>query len=172
MTVPLGTRQFVYLRCHHMTLDAHAAQPRPGDAVRIQPRVPAVDQREHAAKHPFDPAQGKQPALKNKIMDIHALSPSRFSHTLLWAVVVCLAIVGAAAFLGRATLNIKAALTDKPDIAIYLLLPEEQIGKTTLLRDLNTERDYLAETKDGPKLIKLKKGEKEWFVLSMEKLRE
>ncbi|MEI8230920.1 MAG: hypothetical protein WCG83_07350 [Candidatus Peregrinibacteria bacterium] len=105
-------------------------------------------------------------------MDIRRISTYRFFHTILWAVVVCGVVVGAAAFLGRATLNIKAALTDKPDIAIYLLLPDEQIGKTTLLRDLDTERDYLAETKDGPKLIKLKKGEKEWFVLSMEKLRE
>ena len=46
---------------------------------------------------------------------------------------------------GRINAGLKAALTDKPDIAIYLLLPEEEIGRTLLLRDKDNERDYLAE---------------------------
>lgn len=90
----------------------------------------------------------------------------------MWSVVLCIAIVVSAAFLGRATGNFKAALTDKPDVAIYLLLPDEGLGNTTLLRESETERDYLADTKDGPKLIKLKKGEKEWFVSVVEKLHQ
>jgi len=91
---------------------------------------------------------------------------------MVWAVVLCGLIVGIAAALGRATLNIKAALTDKPDIAIYLLLPEEEIGKTVLLRESENERDYLAETKTGPKLVRLKKGEKQWYVEEIQTLRE
>ena len=69
-------------------------------------------------------------------------------------------------------MNFKAALTDKPDVAIYLLLPDEELGNTTLLRESETERDYLADTKEGPKLVKLKKGEKEWFVSVVEKLHQ
>lgn len=81
-------------------------------------------------------------------------------------------VVVGAALLGRATHNFQAALTDKPDVAIYLLLPEEELGITTLLRESETERDYLAETKNGPKLVKLKKGDKEWFVSVVEELHE
>lgn len=105
-------------------------------------------------------------------MELHRLSSLRFFHTMGWAVLLCALIIGLAATLGRATLNIKAALTDKPDIAIYLLLPEEEIGKTMLLREKDNERDYLAETKDGPKLIRLKKGERQWYVAEMQTLRE
>ena len=105
-------------------------------------------------------------------MDLRLVSRFRFLHTVGWAVLLSCLIVAIAASLARATLNLKAALTDKPDIAIYLLLPEEEIGKTTLLRAREDERDYLAETKEGPKLIKLKKGEKEWYVILVEKLHE
>lgn len=86
--------------------------------------------------------------------------------------VLCISIVIAAAALGRATHNFSAALTDKPDVAIYLLLPDEGIRDTTLLRESELERDYLAETKDGPKLIKLRRGDKEWFVSLIEELHE
>lgn len=105
-------------------------------------------------------------------MDIARLSRFRFLHTMGWAVVLSALIVLVAAGLGRAAINLKAALTDKPDIAIYLLLPDEEIGQTTLLREKENERDYLAETKDGPKLIKLKKGEEEWYVVEVEQLHE
>jgi hypothetical protein len=103
---------------------------------------------------------------------VHALSPSGYRRTVLWAVLCCLTIVAGASAFARASHNFAAALTDKPDLAIYLLLPEEQIGQSTLLREQETERDYLAETKDGPKLVKLKKGEKEWYVSHVENLHE
>lgn len=103
---------------------------------------------------------------------IHTLSENGYRHTVLWAVFCCLAIVAAASAFARASRNFAAALTDKPDLAIYLLLPEEEIGQSTLLREQDTERDYLADTKDGPKLIKLKKGEKEWYVSLVEPLHE
>lgn len=103
---------------------------------------------------------------------VHHLSHPLFRRTVGWAVVACILIVAAAAALGRSAHNFKAALTDKPDLAIYLLLPEEGIGNTTLLREADTERDYLAETKDGPKIIKLKKGETQWFVSHVENLHE
>jgi len=93
--------------------------------------------------------------------------------TVVWAVFLCFSIVVCTAFLGRATHNFKAALTDKPDVAIYLLLPEEGLGQTTLLRETEITRDYLAETKDGQKLIKLEKGRGGlWEVAVIEGLRE
>ncbi|MBT5237331.1 hypothetical protein HOL63_03085 [Candidatus Peregrinibacteria bacterium] len=104
-------------------------------------------------------------------MDIKRLSRRRFLHTVTWGVMASLIVVGGAAGIGRATKNLTGALTDKPDIAIYLLLPDEKIGKTTILRELEEERHYLAETKDGPKLVILKMGEEEWFVSSVESLR-
>lgn len=105
-------------------------------------------------------------------MDIRLISRYRFLHTIGWALLLSCLIVAVAATLARATLNLKAALTDKPDIALYLLLPDEDIGSTTLLRAREDERDYLAETKDGPKLVKLKKGEREWYVILVEPLHE
>lgn len=103
---------------------------------------------------------------------IHTLSHNGYRTTVLWAVFCALAIVVGASAFARASRNFAAALTEKPDLAIYLLLPEEDIGQSTLLREQETERDYLAETKDGPKLIKLKKGEVEWFVSRVERLHE
>lgn len=105
-------------------------------------------------------------------MDLSGLSHHRFLSTIGWAIVLSAVIVTIAAFLARATLNLKAALTDKPDLAIYLLLPDEEIGQTTLLREHESERDYLAETKEGPKLVKLRKGEEQWYVAHIEKLHE
>jgi len=98
--------------------------------------------------------------------------PRRTLPTVVWASVISACIVTAAAMLGRAARNFQAALTEKPDLAVYLLLPDEEIGKTTLLRQSEGERDYLAETKDGPKLVKLKKGEQEWFVALVEPLHQ
>lgn len=103
---------------------------------------------------------------------IHTLTDNGYRHTVLWAVFCCLAIVAAASAFARASHNFAAALTEKPDLAIYLLLPEEEIGQSTLLREQDTERDYLAETKGGPKLVKLKKGDEQWYVSVVEPLRE
>lgn len=103
---------------------------------------------------------------------VHTLSHQGYRMTVLWAAFCCLAIVAAASGFARASRNFAAALTEKPDLAVYLLLPEEEIGQSTLLREQDTERDYLAETKDGPKLVKLKKGENEWYVSVVEKLHE
>ena len=105
-------------------------------------------------------------------MLIHRLSTRRYLHTTFWALLMSGVIVAGAAFLGRATVNLKAALTDKPDIAIYLLLPDEKIGATTLLRETVSERHYLAETKDGPKLVILEQANGKWTVKLVEKLRE
>lgn len=92
--------------------------------------------------------------------------------TIGWAFILSATVVAVAAGLARATMNMKAALIEKPDIAIYLLLPEEEIGKTDLLRETETQRDYIAETKDGPKLVILKKGDTQWYVAEVEKLHE
>lgn len=105
-----------------------------------------------------------------KKFHVHHLSHPLFRRTVVWSVVLCVLIVGAAAALARSAHNFKAALTDKPDVAIYLLLPDEGLGNTTLLRDGETERDYLADTKDGPKIIKLKRGPEQWYVANIEDL--
>ena len=105
-------------------------------------------------------------------MLIERLSTRRYLQTAIWALLLSAVIVAGAAFLGRATINLKAALTDKPDIAIYLLLPDEKIGATTLLREAVSERHYLAETKDGQKLVILKKTDGKWGVKKIEQLRE
>ena len=99
---------------------------------------------------------------------IHLLSRSHYSRALLWAISLSVLVVAAASALARAAHNFKIALTDKPDIAIYMLLPDENITTTTVLRSTDTERDYLAETKDGPKLVKLKKGKEAWYAALVE----
>jgi hypothetical protein len=102
---------------------------------------------------------------------VHTLSRKTYMRTVVWAFFLCFSIVICTALLGRATHNFKAALTEKPDVAIYLLLPEEGLKQTTLLRETDTTRDYLAETKDGEKLIKLEKNrEGVWEVATIERL--
>ena len=105
-------------------------------------------------------------------MSVQKLTKRGYVSTILWTFGISGAIVFSAAALGRAAININGALIDKPDIAVYLLLPEEEIRSVSLLRESETERHYLAETKDGPKLIILKFGEQEWFVSKVEPLRE
>lgn len=105
-------------------------------------------------------------------INIHHLSARRFLRTVLWAVIASSIIVTAAAGLGRAARNFEAALTDKPDVALYLLLPDEGITTSTVLRERPNERDYLVETARGPRLIKLKRGAREWYVSSTEVLHE
>jgi len=103
---------------------------------------------------------------------IHLLSRRHFSRAVIWAVSLSTVIVGASAALARAAHNFRIALTEKPDIAIYLLLPDENITTTTVLRTSDTERDYLAETKDGPKFVKLKKGNEQWYAALVEPMHE
>jgi hypothetical protein len=104
-------------------------------------------------------------------MHLKLLSPKRYAHTMFWALLLSALIVAVAATLARASFNVTAALTEKPDIAIYLLLKDEKVGTTTLLRDSRDERDYLAQTKDGPKLVRLKRGPNQWFVEFEEELK-
>lgn len=104
---------------------------------------------------------------------IHTLSSRRYGHTVLWSIFLCIAIVCASAMLGRAAHNFKAALTEAPDVAIYLLLPDEKLGNTTLIHTNkdDTERAYLAQTDHGPQLIKIRKN-KQWMVDLIEPLHE
>ena len=103
-------------------------------------------------------------------MDINHISGYRYAVTIIWAMVICVIVVGSISLLAHGSLNLKGALTEKPDLALYLLLPEEEISESELLRETETVRDYLAETKDGPKYIKLKKGEEKWYVAEIENL--
>lgn len=105
------------------------------------------------------------------LMDIRHVSKGRFTSTIVWAIIISASIVALTAGLGRAALNLKGALVNKPDLALYLLLPEEEITTSEILRETADERAYLAETKDGPKLIKLRRGIREWYVAEIEQLR-
>ena len=103
-------------------------------------------------------------------INIRTVSKHKFLRTVVWSILASGVIVVAAAGLGRAARNFEAALTDKPDVALYLLLPNEGITTSSLLRELPNERDYLVETPEGPKLIKLKRGPQAWYVSSSEPL--
>lgn len=105
-------------------------------------------------------------------MEWHSFSKPRLLAGMGWALLGSSIVVGATAFLGRTALNLRAALTDKPDIGIYMLLPDEGIRGVTLLRETETQRDYLAETRDGAKLIILRKEGEQWTVTGIERLRE
>ena len=107
-------------------------------------------------------------------MDIHRITSKGLTHTAFWGLVVSCTIVVVVAILGRAALNISAALTEKPDIAVYLLLQEEgiEVHDDTLLRELPYEQDYLVDTDQGPKFVKIRKSNGEWRLVSIENLRE
>lgn len=103
-------------------------------------------------------------------MHIQLLPHHQYLKTVALAVAASMLVVGTAAFLGRATLNLRAALTDKPDLAVFMLLEERGVTHLTILREAENQRDYLIETKDGPELVRLKKGEKQWYVSHEERL--
>ncbi|TSC80352.1 MAG: hypothetical protein G01um101425_6 [Candidatus Peregrinibacteria bacterium Gr01-1014_25] len=106
--------------------------------------------------------------------NVGALTANAFRNTIVWALVLSMTIVACAAMLGRAARNMQAALVDKPDIAIYFLLPDEELGKTTMLRESEDgkTREYLAESKDGQLLVTLKRGQEQWYVSRTERLHE
>ncbi len=105
-------------------------------------------------------------------MDIRHVSPVRFKDATVFALIAGAAVVIVVSLAARANLNLKAAVTDNPDLAIYVLLPEEKIDEIRLLRDQERERDYLVETKEGPKFVKLRKIDGEWRVAEVDSLRE
>ncbi len=105
-------------------------------------------------------------------MHISLLSKKGYRITMFWALLLSTLIVSISATLARATLTLSGALVEKPDIAIYLLMEQQEVGRTELLRDDKTIRDYLAETKDGPKLVRLKRGPNQWYIEMEESLHE
>jgi len=105
-------------------------------------------------------------------MDIRLTSSGHFRHLMVWLLIAGATVIIMIALLARAQLNLHAALTDKPDLAVMILLPEEGITSVSLLRDLGMERDYLAETNSGPKFIKLRKADGKWHVAEVETLKE
>ena len=102
---------------------------------------------------------------------LHGFTHKLFGNSLFWALALSAVIVVAASMLGRAALNMQAALTDKPEVAVYLLLEEEHPGRSTLLRATENERSYLVETASGSMLVKLRRGERAWYVAFKESLR-
>src|SRR3989338_9788573 len=96
-------------------------------------------------------------------LDFAFVSRFRYVHTMMWAVLLSLLIVAAAATLGRATMTLRGALVaDDGSLAVMLLLPEEEISEVTLVKAGVDTQEFVAETKDGPKLVRMKKGEKGW----------
>ena len=104
-------------------------------------------------------------------MHIQLLPHHQYLKTVILAIAASMLVVGTAAILGRATLNLRAALTDKPDLAVYMLLEDRKVTHLTILREGETQRDYLIETKDGPELVQLRRGEEKWYVALEERLR-
>jgi hypothetical protein len=104
---------------------------------------------------------------------IFHLTRRSYRRTLLWSALLSFLIVIAAATLGRAAHSFKAALSTKPDLALYLLLPEEGIGHSRFLKESEEGRDYLVETKSGPALVRLQRSEDGvWFVRLVERLHD
>ena len=101
-------------------------------------------------------------------------SKFRLTHTYVWALLMSCLIVGIAATLARATLNLASALVKKPDIAVLLLLGEKDldVSDSVLVRTTPVERDYYVQTDEGAKLARLKKGEKQWYVQEVIPLHE
>jgi hypothetical protein len=104
----------------------------------------------------------------------HILSKLRFRHHLLWSILMSCLIVAIAATIGRATLNLRGALTlEDPTLAVFMLRPDDGITDVTILRANQTAVDVLAETPTGPKWMQLKKGEHgQWFIVNETELRE
>ncbi len=107
-------------------------------------------------------------------MDIKFLTKLRYFHTVSWALLASCLVVAIAATLGRATLNLKGALSAKPDLAIYVLLKDRNIGKSTFLRETNNERTYLVDSEDGNLLVRLRKNLEtdQWYLAEEETLHE
>ena len=106
-------------------------------------------------------------------IDFAFVSRFRYVHTMMWAVLMSALIVALAATIGRATINLRGALTaEDGSLAVMLLLPEEEISEVTLLKASSNTQEFLAETKTGPKVIHLKRGETKWFVQDIVNLHE
>lgn len=98
-------------------------------------------------------------------LDFAFVSRFRAAHTISWAILLSALIVGFAATVGRASMRLHGALTDEDaSLAVMMLLPEEKISEVTLMKAGSDTQEFLAETKDGPKLIRMKRGETQWFV--------
>ena len=106
------------------------------------------------------------------MVGIEYVSKGKFTHTFVWGLLFSAAVIILASVMAKSALNLKAAVTDKPDLAVIILLPDEGISNVELMRDRGKERDYLVETKDGPKYVKLIKAGEEWRVSKVERLHE
>ena len=106
-------------------------------------------------------------------LDFAFVSRFRCAHTILWALLLCSLIVSVAATIGRATVKLRGALTDEDgSLAVMMLLPDEQIKDVTMIKAGSDTQEFLAETKTGPKVIRLKRGPQQWFVQEEVTLRE
>jgi len=105
--------------------------------------------------------------------DISLASPRNFRIAVLWTLILGAAIVIIFTLIAKASLNVQGALTEKPDIAVLILLQEEGVEgrEAILLRDLGLERDYVVETATGSLFVKLHKNGGIWQIAESEPLR-
>ncbi len=103
-------------------------------------------------------------------MDFPSLPRLHFAKQLGWTLLVCVIIVIVTAGIARATLNLSAALVEKPDLAVYVLDPT--ITDAQLLRERTDRRDYFVTSPKGHELLKLRKHEGKWEIDEREALRE
>lgn len=106
-------------------------------------------------------------------MDFAFVSRFRYMHTISWALLISCLIVSAAATIARATVSLRGALiAEDASLAVMMLLPDKEISDVTLVRASSDVQEFLAETKEGPKLIRMKRGPTRWFVQDEVALRE
>lgn len=95
------------------------------------------------------------------------------AHGMIWALLSSCLIVAIAATLARATINLRGALTaDDASLAVMLLLPDENISDITMIKAGPDTEEFLAQTKEGPKLVRTQKENGTWHVQELIKLRE
>lgn len=98
-------------------------------------------------------------------MHISFLSTWRYTHTMAWAVLLSLLIVAVAATIGRATINLRGALTgEDASLAVMMLLPDQEISDLTMLKAGPETQEFLAETKNGPAVIRVIRIDGKWEV--------
>lgn len=98
-------------------------------------------------------------------MHISFLSTWRYTHTMAWAVLLSLLIVAIAATIGRATMKLRGALTDDDaSLAVMMLLPDEEISDVTMLKAGPDTQEFLAETKNGPAVVRVLRVEGKWTI--------
>ena len=104
-------------------------------------------------------------------MHISFLSTWRYTHTMAWALLLSLLIVGIAATIGRATIKLRGALTDEDGTLAVMMLSKKKISSIEMvkagmdpLKDDVQMQEFLTETEDGPELVRASRVDGKWEI--------